>query len=74
MNKFDENGALSREFLLKRGWCCSNKCTNCPYFPRHQKGATEVFKVPDKVNCTPSCTIEDMQNGKCICHLENKMS
>ena len=22
---------LSREFLLKRGYCCDNKCQNCPY-------------------------------------------
>ena len=24
---------LSREFLLKRGHCCDNKCKNCPYKP-----------------------------------------
>jgi hypothetical protein len=28
---FDENGALTREFLLERGLCCGNKCRNCPY-------------------------------------------
>jgi hypothetical protein len=28
---FDEDGALSREFLLSRGECCGNKCRNCPY-------------------------------------------
>ena len=22
---------LSREFLLKRGYCCDNNCKNCPY-------------------------------------------
>ena len=22
---------LSREFLLKRGYCCDNDCKNCPY-------------------------------------------
>jgi hypothetical protein len=22
---------LSREFLLKRGYCCNNGCKNCPY-------------------------------------------
>ena len=22
---------LSREYLLKRGTCCDNKCSNCPY-------------------------------------------
>lgn len=28
---FDEDGALSREFLLQRGYCCENGCRNCPY-------------------------------------------
>ena len=22
---------LSKDFLLKRGFCCKNGCTNCPY-------------------------------------------
>lgn len=22
---------LTREFLLKRGYCCNSKCRNCPY-------------------------------------------
>ena len=22
---------ISREYLLKRGTCCNNNCTNCPY-------------------------------------------
>lgn len=28
---FDADGALSREFLLRRGYCCENGCRNCPY-------------------------------------------
>ncbi len=28
---FDENGALSRDFLLRRGHCCQEGCRNCPY-------------------------------------------
>ncbi len=28
---------LSREFLLKRGYCCGNKCLNCPYTPKHTR-------------------------------------
>ncbi|HWD39685.1 MAG TPA: DUF5522 domain-containing protein [Fimbriimonas sp.] len=28
---FDEDGALTRTFLLERGFCCGNKCRNCPY-------------------------------------------
>lgn len=30
-NIFDEDGALIREYLLRRGECCGNKCRNCPY-------------------------------------------
>ena len=25
------NKPLTREFLLERGYCCDNGCTNCPY-------------------------------------------
>jgi uncharacterized protein (TIGR00290 family) len=28
---FDEDGALTREYLLKRGSCCGHGCRNCPY-------------------------------------------
>ncbi len=28
---FDADGALCREFLLERGFCCGNGCRNCPY-------------------------------------------
>jgi hypothetical protein len=37
---FDEEGALSREFLLQRGFCCDNGCKNCPY-GFHQKCMAE---------------------------------
>lgn len=29
---------LSAEFLLNRGECCGNVCTNCPYEPKHVRG------------------------------------
>lgn len=29
---------LSKEFLINRGSCCSNKCLNCPYIPKWEKG------------------------------------
>ncbi len=32
---FDENGALTAQFLLARGYCCGHGCRNCPYEPRH---------------------------------------
>ena len=28
---FDADGALSRAFLLQRGFCCDLGCKNCPY-------------------------------------------
>jgi diphthamide synthase (EF-2-diphthine--ammonia ligase) len=28
---FDADGALTREYLLSRGYCCENGCRNCPY-------------------------------------------
>ena len=28
---FDPDGALSREFLVRRGHCCEDGCKNCPY-------------------------------------------
>lgn len=28
---FDEDGALSRDYLIRRGACCGNGCRNCPY-------------------------------------------
>ena len=29
---FDEGlMVLTREFLIKRGYCCDNGCRNCPY-------------------------------------------
>lgn len=29
---------MSESYLVKRGYCCSNGCTNCPYSPKAQKG------------------------------------
>lgn len=37
---FDKNGNIvySREYLIKRGYCCGNHCNNCPYTPKYKKG------------------------------------
>lgn len=35
---------LSREKLLKRGFCCGLKCKNCPYDPCHIKDNTNIKK------------------------------
>ncbi len=33
---------MSKEYLIKRGYCCGNGCKNCPYFPLHHKGNTNL--------------------------------
>ena len=40
----EESGlmVLTSLFLLKRGYCCGNKCKSCPYEPKHTKGSTEI--------------------------------
>jgi len=47
---FDADGALTREFLLDRGYCCQNGCRNCPY----------GFRKPavDGTSTTPSTSTE----------------
>jgi hypothetical protein len=42
---FDADGALSRAFLISRGYCCGNGCRNCPYIPRH--GGLDAELPPD---------------------------
>ena len=34
---------LSKEFLIKRGYCCGNKCTACPYIPKWEKGSKKIM-------------------------------
>jgi hypothetical protein len=29
---------MTEFFLVKRGYCCSNGCKNCPYSPKAVKG------------------------------------
>lgn len=54
-----EKQAMSREDLVSRGSCCGNKCRNCPYEPRHQKGATAV-KVPEVVKPAVDDVLKNM--------------
>ncbi len=37
-----ENGyrVMTGGYLVRRGYCCSNGCRNCPYYPKAQKGNT----------------------------------
>lgn len=36
---------LSREFLLKRGFCCNNDCTNCPYKMKSPKSKEDLIET-----------------------------
>jgi hypothetical protein len=68
----DKPKPLSRKFLVSRGYCCGGGCLNCPYFPIHTKGSTEVFEMPQTSRCYPSCSGKTMQEGLCMCYLEFK--
>ncbi|HPE75516.1 MAG TPA: DUF5522 domain-containing protein [Draconibacterium sp.] len=35
---------MTESYLVKRGYCCSNGCRHCPYFPKAQKGNTVLRK------------------------------
>jgi len=43
---FDTDGALTREFLLNRGYCCGNGCRNCPY-PAQVSSPTSQVPGPE---------------------------
>lgn len=42
---FDEQGALTAEYLAARGYCCGLECKNCPYLPQHG-GIDAVLSAP----------------------------
>jgi len=44
---FNEKGLLvfTEDYHLSRGHCCGNKCLNCPYEPRYEKGVTNIKKT-----------------------------
>jgi hypothetical protein len=37
---YNEKGLLvfTKDYHLKRGYCCGNNCVNCPYTPKSIKG------------------------------------
>ncbi len=39
-----ENGyrVMTETYLINRGYCCSNGCRHCPYWPKAQKGNTNL--------------------------------
>tara|TARA_Y100001973_G_scaffold68215_1_gene99562 strand:- start:128 stop:319 length:192 start_codon:yes stop_codon:yes gene_type:complete len=47
---------LSREFLLKRGYCCGNGCKNCPYTENEM--AKLIWKLYNEKRITLEVAIE----------------
>ncbi len=42
----DDHGAISREYLAARGFCCDNGCRNCPYRSEGAiSGSEEMIRV-----------------------------
>jgi hypothetical protein len=41
---------LTKEFLINRGFCCGNKCQNCPYVPKYIKGTTKIEELKKENN------------------------
>lgn len=35
---------MTEDYLRRRGYCCSNGCRHCPYWPKAQKGNTILRK------------------------------
>jgi len=29
-------------YHIERGECCGNKCSHCPFIPKHQKGSIQI--------------------------------
>lgn len=57
---FDADGALSREYLLRRGYCCRNGCRNCPYgFRKAKTGEAHLDLVLKKGEEAMSKDVDD---------------
>jgi hypothetical protein len=39
----DGKYVFTKEFHLKRGYCCGSGCRHCAYHPIHKKGNTNIF-------------------------------
>lgn len=50
---FDADGALSREFLLQRGYCCGNGCRNCPYGFHDRESPEPSARLPQPRSRVP---------------------
>lgn len=43
---YEENGkkVMTEQYHIDRGYCCGNGCRHCPYYPKHNKGNTNLSK------------------------------
>lgn len=43
---YDEKGnvVFTEKYLRERGFCCAQKCTNCPFEPKHTLGNKNLKK------------------------------
>jgi hypothetical protein len=57
----DEDGAISRDFLVARGSCCDSGCRNCPY----EKG--EVAGVAREKSCQRCGSGFECRSAGCWC-------
>ena len=46
---------LSREFLLNRGFCCNNGCTNCPYMKSPKSKEDLIDNVLEQIKVDVHC-------------------
>lgn len=66
---------LSREFLLKRGYCCNNGCLNCPYMkpPKTKEDLIDAVlqQIKVDVHCDDCTPIEELLK---FCSIESLLS
>lgn len=43
-NESEKYPPIPKESLAKRGYCCGNKCKNCPYDPKWTKNNTKLYE------------------------------
>jgi len=63
----DENGAISKDFLVARGSCCGNGCRNCPYTRAESMSDQGAARIIEKTCPRCKATFECQSNG-CWCN------
>ena len=60
-----KNKPLSREFLLKRGFCCNNGCLNCPYKMKNSVELLGYYGSDEIIACSAwTSTSRDLTEDK----------